>query len=127
MNNHLVILKKVYVDAIIKGRKTIESRLYRTKHKWLSQIDAGDRLFLKASSGPVMATATVAAVKHFDNLNPEQIATLKDKYNHYKFSYPPPCVLFSLITNYFASILWHSSHNVSILSGSHKSELLIDL
>jgi len=83
MNHHLVILKKPYIDAILEGRKTVESRFYRTRHKWLSQINAGDKLFLKASSGPVMATATVAAVKHFDNLTPPQIVKLRRQYNQH--------------------------------------------
>jgi ASC-1-like (ASCH) protein len=83
MNRHLVILKKPYIDAILAGRKTVESRFYQTKHKWLSQISAGDKLFLKASSGPVMATATVADVKLFDNLTPRQIAELKKQYNQH--------------------------------------------
>ncbi len=51
MNHHLAILKKQYLDAILAGRKTIESRLYQTKQKWLSQVNAGDKIFLKASSG----------------------------------------------------------------------------
>jgi ASC-1-like (ASCH) protein len=76
-------LKKPYIDAILDGRKTVESRFYRTKHKWLSQISAGDKLFLKASSGPVMATATVTDVKLFDNLTPRQIAELKKQYNQH--------------------------------------------
>jgi len=79
----LVILKKTYVDAIIEGRKTIESRFYRTKHKWLSRIEKGDKLFLKVSSGPVAATAAVEAVKQFGNLTAGQITTLKDKYNRH--------------------------------------------
>jgi len=83
MNYHLVILKRPYIDAILAGQKTVESRFYRTRHKWLSQINAGDKLFLKASSGPVMATATVAAVKHFDNLTPPQIVKLKRQYNQH--------------------------------------------
>jgi len=83
MNYHLVILKKPYLDAILTGRKTVESRFYRTRHKWLSQISKGDKLFLKASSGPVMATATVAEAKHFDNLTPRQIAELKRQYNRH--------------------------------------------
>jgi ASC-1-like (ASCH) protein len=81
MNYHLVILKKTYIDAIVDGRKTIESRFYQTRHRWLSQINAGDKLFLKASSGPVMATATVADVKHFDNLTARQVAELQKQYN----------------------------------------------
>ena len=81
MNHHLAILKKQYLDAILAGRKTIESRLYQTKQKWLLQVSAGDKIFLKASSGPVMATATVDKVKHYENLTAEQIAQMQKQYN----------------------------------------------
>jgi ASC-1-like (ASCH) protein len=81
MNYHLAILKKPYIDAILAGKKTIESRFYQTKHKWLTRINAGDKLFLKVSSGPVLATATAASVMAFDNLDGRQIAELKEKYN----------------------------------------------
>lgn len=81
MNYHLVILKKTYLDAILAGRKTVESRLYQTNQKWLSQVAPGDKLFLKESSGPVTATATVASVRVFTNLNPDQIEKLKNKHN----------------------------------------------
>jgi ASC-1-like (ASCH) protein len=83
LNYHLAILKKPYLDAILDGRKTIESRFYHTNQKWLAQVSTGDKLFLKASSGPVMATATVAAVKHFDNLTARQISELKSQYNQH--------------------------------------------
>ncbi|MBN2020346.1 MAG: ASCH domain-containing protein [Sedimentisphaerales bacterium] len=81
MKYHLVILKKPYIDTILAGKKTIESRFYQTRQKWLSQVNAGDKLFIKASSGQVLATATVAAIKVFDNLDPRQIAELKKQYN----------------------------------------------
>jgi ASC-1-like (ASCH) protein len=81
MNYHLAILKKQYLEAILAGRKTIESRLYQTKQKWLSQVSTGDKIFLKASSGPVMATAIVDKVKCFDNLTAERIAGLQKQYN----------------------------------------------
>ena len=81
LNHHLVILKKPYIDAILTGRKTVESRFYQTKHKWLSQVGTGDKLFLKVTSGPVMATATIADVNRFDNLNTRLIAALKKQYN----------------------------------------------
>lgn len=83
MSHHLAILKKPYLDAILDGRKTVESRLYRTNHKWLKQVSAGDILFLKISSGPVTATAEISYVKHFDNLTTEQITELKRKYNQH--------------------------------------------
>ncbi len=45
------------------------------------QIYRGDEIFLKLSSGPVCATATAAAVKHFENLTPGEIQQLKTQYN----------------------------------------------
>jgi ASC-1-like (ASCH) protein len=81
MNHHLAILKKQYLDAILEGRKTIESRLYQTKQKWLSQVSTGDKIFLKATSGAVMATATVDKVKCFENLTSGRITEMQKQYN----------------------------------------------
>jgi len=81
MNHHLAILKKPYLDAILTGHKTIESRLYQTRQKWLSQVSAGDKIFLKASSGAVMATAIVDKVKYYENLTAGQIAQMQKQYN----------------------------------------------
>lgn len=80
-NYHLVILKKPYLDAILAGRKRIESRLSKTKSYSFGRVLAGDKLFLKESSGPVCATAMVTAVKGFDNLTPKQITGIKQRYN----------------------------------------------
>jgi ASC-1-like (ASCH) protein len=81
MNYHLVILKKSYIDAILAGKKTVESRFYKTNQKCLCQIAAGDKLFLKESSGPVLATAIVSSVRIFTDLTPDQIQELKQKHN----------------------------------------------
>lgn len=83
MTNHLVILKKPYLDAILDGRKKIESRFMQGKGHGFGRVLAGDKLFLKESSGPVCAVATAAAVKSFQNLSPKQIAGLKRQYNNY--------------------------------------------
>jgi hypothetical protein len=80
---HLVILKKPYLDAILAGRKRIESRLSKTKSYTFGRVLTGDKLFLKESSGPVCATAMVTAVKNFDNLTPKQITEIKQRYNDY--------------------------------------------
>jgi ASC-1-like (ASCH) protein len=81
-NYHLVILKKPYLDMILEGRKRIELRLYKTKHPAFGRVFAGDKLFLKVSSGSVCAIATVEKVKTFENLTPERILDLKQQYNH---------------------------------------------
>jgi len=80
-NYHLVILKKPYLEAILAGRKQIESRFTKTKRAHFGRVLPGDTLFLKESSGPVCAAATVAAVKNFQNLTPGQIIKLKQEYN----------------------------------------------
>ena len=83
INYHLVILKKPYLEAILAGQKRIESRFTRTKRYAFGRVLPGDELFLKVSSGSVCATATVAAVKNFENLTPKQIFELKQRYNRY--------------------------------------------
>ncbi len=80
-NYHLVILKKPYLEAILAGRKQIESRFTKTKRAHFGRVLSGDKLFLKESSGPVCATATAAAVKNFENLTPGRIIKLKQEYN----------------------------------------------
>lgn len=80
-NRHLVILKKPYLDAIIEGRKRIESRFTKARHPHFGQIYPGDEIFLKLSSGPVCATAQVAAVQRFEDLTPQKMAELKQLHN----------------------------------------------
>ena len=80
-NYHLAILKRPYLDAILAGTKTIESRLTKTRRVPFGQIKAGDIIYLKVSSGPVVATAKVTAVKQFENLKPKQVLALKLQYN----------------------------------------------
>jgi ASC-1-like (ASCH) protein len=80
-NYHLAILKKPYLEAILAGQKQIESRFTRTNRAYFGRVLPGDKLFLKESSGPVCATASVATVKNFQNLTPKQIIELKQKYN----------------------------------------------
>jgi len=79
---HLVILKKPYLDAILAGRKTVESRFMKAKCGPFGKVAQGDKLFLKISSGPVCATAVVAEIKNFENLTPQKITDIKKQYNH---------------------------------------------
>ncbi len=81
VNYHLVILKRFYLDMILSGRKTIESRFLKTRRCFFDRLDAGDILFLKESSGPVCGKAKVAAVKKFENLQPSRIKKIKEQYN----------------------------------------------
>ncbi|MBN1788755.1 MAG: hypothetical protein JW806_10245 [Sedimentisphaerales bacterium] len=81
-NYHLVILKKLYLDKILDGSKTVELRLTRSKCAPFDFVSTGDRLFFKQSSGPVCAVGRVRGVKQFCGLNPSKIAEMKREYNH---------------------------------------------
>ena len=82
MSHHLVILKRPYLDAIVSGRKQIESRFWKTRRAPFGMVDVGDTLFLKASSGPVCATAKVGAVKRFEELDAVRLSEIKRRYNN---------------------------------------------
>lgn len=74
---HVAILKRPYLKLILDGRKTIESRLTRTAQPPYGCIQPGERIFLKASSGPFMATAIAGKVEQHDKLQAYDILRLR--------------------------------------------------
>jgi len=80
-NCHLVIMKKPYLQAILAGRKTIESRFYKRKPPEFAMIAPGDTLFLKIASGPVIAKAKIKKLRRYENLSKTRISSLKMRYN----------------------------------------------
>ncbi|MHC4113984.1 MAG: ASCH domain-containing protein [Planctomycetota bacterium] len=81
-NCHLAILRRVYLDAILSGRKTVESRFTKSRRAPFGQIFAGDKIFLKESSGPVCGEAYVSAVEQLEGLSRKKISELREQYNH---------------------------------------------
>ena len=80
-NYHLVILKKPYLDAILDGRKLVESRFSKIRGAAFGRVFVGDRLFLKVVSGAVCGTARVAAVENFAGLTPKRMVEIRQEYN----------------------------------------------
>ena len=80
--SHLVILKKLYLDKILNGSKTIELRLLKAAFPPFGNVAIDDRLFLKESSGPVCAVAQVSAFTELKNLTPGKILSLKTEFNN---------------------------------------------
>ena len=78
---HVAILKPGYIDAILEGRKTVESRLTKTKQPPHGKIVPGERLYLKASGGPFMATAIAGEVQSFSDLDLAAVHQLRKKYD----------------------------------------------
>lgn len=77
---HVAILKPMYLDAVLSGAKTVESRLTRTRQPPHGCIAVGERLFFKDSGGAFRATGLAAAVDEHSELTPEGMDRLEAAY-----------------------------------------------
>lgn len=68
------------IDAILEGKKTIESRWYKTKRSPWNMISEGETVYFKDTGGPVRAKATVKTVLQFSNLDQNDIQRISEEY-----------------------------------------------
>lgn len=78
--DHLAILKKKWLEKILSGEKTIESRWYKQRRTPYQKIAQGDSIYLKETGKPVTAKATVQEALFFDDLTEEKIKEILIKY-----------------------------------------------
>jgi hypothetical protein len=74
--NHLVILRPPYLDLILSGDKTVESRLSRRRHPAATRCLSGDVLYLKRTGGDIEGRATVAHIDVYADLDPAALRHL---------------------------------------------------
>lgn len=79
--NHLAVIHRRYLDAILTGDKTVESRLSKTRCAPYERVEPGDHVFFKQSSGPMRARATVASVEYHEDLTPAAVSRLARAHN----------------------------------------------
>ncbi len=79
--HHVAILKKEwkFLDKILAGKKTVESRWYVSKSAPWNRISAGDIIFFKESGSPVTVKAGVEKVLQ-EELTPMRVKELMEKY-----------------------------------------------
>jgi hypothetical protein len=63
---HLAVMTGVYLDRLLDGTKTIESRFTRHRIAPFEQIASGDVVFFKPAGGPITAAGLAGAVLHLD-------------------------------------------------------------
>ena len=80
MPDHLAILKPAYLRLILEGAKTIECRLTKTPKPPFGVLAKGEQIYLKESSGPVLAVARTAKVINRQINSPKDLATIRRKY-----------------------------------------------
>ena len=85
---HLAILRQPFLNMILSGEKTIESRWSMHKIAPYNKLSVGDEILLKETSKDVIATAKVKDFKYFE-LTPQIADEIKQKYGKeigvYKF------------------------------------------
>ncbi len=76
MTYHLAILHEPYLSRILCGEKSIKSRWLKRRVAPYGRVAAGDMIYLKQTSGPIIATARAAEVWQFDDLSPARVNEL---------------------------------------------------
>lgn len=77
---HLAIIKKGWLEKILSGEKTIESRWYKHKKVPFMAINEGDTIYFKETGKEVSVKSGVRNVIFFDNLDKEKIKEIVQKY-----------------------------------------------
>ncbi len=80
--DHVAIMKKEwgFVEKILSGQKTIESRWYKNKYRPWDAIKKGDIVYFKNSGEPITAKAQVKKVLQFSGLNFDGVKKLLEEY-----------------------------------------------
>ena len=79
MNYHLAILTPGWIDLILDGSKTIESRFTKVRCAPFGKVHEGDVVYLKESGGHVKGMFTVAKVETHENLDRSGIQAIYER------------------------------------------------
>ena len=78
--NHLVILRPPYLDMILRGEKSVESRLSRRRHPAATRCAPGDVLYLKRTGGDIEGRARVGRIDAYEGLDREGLRALAEQW-----------------------------------------------
>lgn len=77
---HLAILVEPYLEFVLGGQKTLESRFSVRRIPPYYCVADGDIVLLKRSGGPIVGLCQIVQVKHF-TLNPRVLEMLKTEFS----------------------------------------------
>jgi len=78
---HLAIMTPHYLDLVLTGKKTIESRFSEKKQIPYNRVEDGDLILFKKSGGDIKGIGWVKQVQYYYNLTPLFIEKLIAKFN----------------------------------------------
>lgn len=76
---HLAILVEPYLQFILEGQKTVESRFATRRFAPYNRVNKGDIVLLKRSSGPIVGICQVTYVWFYE-LEPESWQMIQEKF-----------------------------------------------
>ena len=77
---HVAILKRDYLDRVLSGKKTVESRMTKTAMPPFGCIEPGETIFLKESGGRFRAEARAGRVWSFEDLTAAKVEQLRRRF-----------------------------------------------
>ncbi|MGB1286597.1 MAG: ASCH domain-containing protein [Aggregatilineales bacterium] len=79
---HLAILATQYINLILDGKKTVESRFSIHKRMPYKRINPGDIIFLKETGGPIRGICYVSKTEFFDLKKDVSLSEIMDEYRN---------------------------------------------
>ena len=74
---HLAVFVEPYLSFVLEGKKTVESRFSVNRHAPYEQVQKGDLIILKKSSGPICGLCEVSNVWYY-RLDPSSWAEIEE-------------------------------------------------
>ncbi len=81
MTIHLAVVHKIFLNAMINGKKTIETRFTKVRCAPFDRVNVGDKVLLKESGKPIAFEYTVDKVEYYINENDGLFDKLKEYSN----------------------------------------------
>jgi len=78
--DHVAVLKKGWLEKILLGEKTIESRWYKNNKTPYKKIICGDTIYFKETGKPVTVKAVTKKAIFFDRLDKNKTENIIKKY-----------------------------------------------
>ncbi len=79
-SKHLAIFTGPFLDLVLEGKKTIESRFSKVRCAPYGVVKEGDIVLMKKPGGLVIGEFTVSRVETFNNLNETSLREMAEKY-----------------------------------------------
>ena len=114
MKHHLAILTPGWIELILDGSKTIESRFTKVRCAPFGKVHEGDSVYLKEGGGLVKGIFTVAKVETHENLDKSGIQAIYERCGQDIF-----CQSF---TQFFPPDKWLASKHATLIYVSNPIE-----